>query len=193
MELLRHGDTGRQGFRGQLDDPLTADGFGQMRAAVADGSWDALVSSPLRRCAAFARELASVRGLPLVLEPRLAEYRFGRWQGVPMDALARTEGEALARFWADPSVHPPPGAETLERFEARVAAALAEAASRFAGRRVLVVTHGGVIRLLLCRQRGLPWSAMAGLEVPHASRHVLDWPMPAPVIAATDCETGAAG
>ncbi|MCF7222015.1 histidine phosphatase family protein [Marilutibacter chinensis] len=173
IELLRHGETGHRGFRGQLDDLPTAGGIAQMRAAVAGGHWDAVVSSPLRRCALFAREFAAERGVPLRLEPCLAEYRFGRWQGMPMEVLAQNHGEALARFWADPAAHPPPDAETIAQFEARVRAALAEVATLFAGRRVLVVTHGGVIRLLMCATRGLPWSEMAMLEVAHASLHRL--------------------
>lgn len=173
IELLRHGDTGHRGFRGQLDDLPTEQGLAQMRAAVAGRSWDVLVSSPLRRCALFAREFATALGVPLRLEPRLAEYRFGRWQGVPMEVLAEKQGAALARFWADPAAHPPPGAETIAQFDARVRAALADVANAFDGRRVLVVTHGGVIRLLTCRALGLPWSRMASLEVPHASLHRL--------------------
>ena len=173
IELLRHGDTGHRGFRGQLDDLPTEEGLAQMRAAVAGRRWDVLVSSPLRRCALFAREFATALGVPLRLEPRLAEYRFGRWQGVPMERLAQNEGEALVRFWADPAAHPPPGAETIDQFDARVRAALADVVSEFDGRCVLIVTHGGVIRLLQCRALGLSWSRMASLDVPHASLHRL--------------------
>ena len=173
IDLLRHGDTGHRGFRGQLDDLPTGQGLAQMRAAVAGRRWEAMASSPLRRCALFAREFAAELGVPLRIEPRLAEYRFGHWQGVPLERLAQDEGDALARFWADPAAHPPPGAETIAQFDARVRAALADLASTFEGRRVLVVTHGGVIRLLACRAQGLPWSRMAALEVPHASLHRL--------------------
>jgi alpha-ribazole phosphatase len=176
IDLLRHGHTGERGFRGQLDDPPSAQGLVQMRASVAGGQWDAAVSSPLQRCAMFARGFADANGMPLKLEPRLAEYRFGDWQGVPLEVLAQAQGEVLARFWAEPDLHPPPGAETLACFGQRVLAALDDVAAGFPGRRVLVVTHGGVIRWLLCRLRGLPWSEMSGLEVPHASMHRLDWP-----------------
>ena len=108
IDLLRHGDTGQRSYRGQLDDPLSAQGWAQLRAAVAERRWDLVVSSSLRRCADFARELAAARGLPLRIDPRLAEYHFGAWQGVPIETLAETQGEALANFWADPVAHPPP-------------------------------------------------------------------------------------
>ncbi|KIZ32850.1 alpha-ribazole phosphatase, partial [Stutzerimonas stutzeri] len=53
IDLLRHGETERGGgFRGSLDDALTDRGWQQMREAVdGAGPWDALISSPLQRCA----------------------------------------------------------------------------------------------------------------------------------------------
>lgn len=174
IDLLRHGDTGQSGFRGQLDDALSATGWTQMRAAVIDADWDAVVTSPLQRCAAFANELARERGLPLRIDARLAEYHFGAWQDVPVATLAQEQGEALGRFWADPVAHPPPGAESLVVFEARLVAALDAIASQAHGR-VLVITHGGAIRLLRCRAQGLALNEMSGIDVPHASLHRLHW------------------
>ncbi|MCF5955578.1 histidine phosphatase family protein, partial [Xanthomonas perforans] len=64
ITLLRHGDTGQRSYRGQLDDPLTELGWQQLRAATADGTWDAVVASTLQRCALFATELAHARAIP---------------------------------------------------------------------------------------------------------------------------------
>jgi len=178
LELLRHGDTGQRSYRGQLDDPLTDLGWAQLRTAVVGRDWDAVVSSSLQRCAGFARELADVRGLPLQLDPRLAEYHFGDWQGVPIERLAEADGDALGRFWADPVAHPPPGAETLAQFQARLSAALDDIAVQAGDRRVLVVTHGGAIRLLRCVAEGRDFGDMAGIEVEHASLHQLQWQVP---------------
>jgi alpha-ribazole phosphatase len=180
LDLLRHGDTGQQGYRGQLDDPLSALGWQQLREAVQGHAWDAIVSSPLSRCAAFASELARARDLPLQLDARLMEYHFGAWQGVPMATLAATQGPALARFWVDPAAHPPSGAETLAAFQARLTAALDDITQAHGGR-VLVVTHGGAIRLLRCLAEGRPFTQMTELSVPHASLQTLRWPAPMPV------------
>ena len=83
LDLLRHGETEQGGgLRGRIDDALTARGWQQMRAAVpAATPWQAVVSSPLQRCAAFAAELAAQRGLPLHLEPGLREQTFGTMEG----------------------------------------------------------------------------------------------------------------
>lgn len=179
IELLRHGDTGQRSYRGQLDDALTDEGWAQLRAAVVGREWDAVVSSPLLRCAAFAQELSEWRGLPLRLDARLAEYHFGHWQGVPIETLADEQADALGRFWADPVAHPPPGAETFDAFRARLSMALDDMAHDAAGSRVLVITHGGAIRLLRCLVDGRGYGDMANIDVAHASLHPLKWPLPA--------------
>lgn len=182
IELLRHGDTGQRSYRGQIDDPLSELGWQQLRAATAGGQWDAVVSSTLRRCAAFAGELAARLALPLRLDARLAEYHFGDWQGVAIEDIARDHGEALGRFWADPVTYPPPGAETFAAFRDRLTRAIddivgtAPTAGQSSPRRVLVVTHGGAIRALRCIAEQRPFGEMVSIEVPHASRHVLAWP-----------------
>ncbi len=167
--LLRHGEVaGGTRFRGRLDDPLTPHGWRQMRDALAgDGPWQAVVSSPLQRCAAFARDWAEERDLPLVLDGRLAEIDFGAWEGHTVAEIHAREPEALGRFWSDPVNHPPPGGESLAVFSRRVLSAWEEIQAD--GRDTLVVTHGGVIRVLLCRLRGLELSAAPGLEVGHGA------------------------
>lgn len=176
IDLLRHGDTGHRSYRGQLDDSLLDQGWRQMREAARGRDWDAIVSSPLQRCAAFAQELSFQRGLPLSLDARLREYHFGAWQGKAVDAIAAEEGDALARFWGDPVAYPPPGAERFGDFTARLTAAADEIARDYAGRRVLVVTHGGVIRLLRCLSVGRRYTDMLNIDVAHASLHALSWP-----------------
>jgi alpha-ribazole phosphatase len=175
IHLLRHGDTGQTGFRGQLDDPLSELGWSQLRAAVEGHGWDRIVTSPLVRCARFAEELVSARGVPLRVDGRLAEYHFGEWQGVPVAGLAEEQGEALGRFWADPVGNPPPGAETIDAFHARLSAAMDDIAIEAGGARVLVVTHGGAIRLLRCVAEGRPLGDMVSIDVPHASLHAIPW------------------
>lgn len=178
IDLLRHGDTGQRSYRGQLDDALTPLGWSQLRAAIFGRSWDAIVTSPLRRCAEFAQDLARARRVPMRVDPRLAEYHFGDWQGVPIETLAQEQGDALARFWADPVGHPPPGGEPFAVFRERLCAALNDVADAAETQRVLVVTHGGAIRLLRCEAEARDFGEMANIDVPHASLHALPWVAP---------------
>jgi alpha-ribazole phosphatase len=123
------------------------------------------------RCADFARAFAAERGLPVEWDARLAELDFGDWEGLESRMLQHTQPEALARFWNDPWAFTPPKGERMAEFEMRVRAAWADISGRHAGRRVLVVTHGGVIRLLRCLSQGLARSELLRLAVSHASLH----------------------
>lgn len=171
LDLLRHGETELGGgLRGSLDDALTDTGWAQMRAAViAQGPWDRLVSSPLQRCARFAEELGEQLGLPVQLEKDLQELHFGAWEGQSAAALMDTDAEALGLFWADPYSFTPPQGEAVKDFSTRVLAAVGRLQSAYAGERVLLISHGGVMRLLLAQARGLPREQLLNVEVGHGS------------------------
>lgn len=169
--LLRHGDVeGGRVYRGRTDDPLNTSGWVQMRAAT-DGlcCWEHVVSSPLQRCAAFAEEFALAHGLPLLLEERLAEIDFGDWEGLSAAQIMQESATALTDFWRDPINHPPPGGESLRQFQRRVVAAWEVLCRRYAGKRLLLITHGGVIRMLLSHLQSRPLDRIMEIEVEHAA------------------------
>ncbi|MCX2541730.1 alpha-ribazole phosphatase family protein [Pseudomonas sp. COW5] len=171
LDLLRHGETELGGgLRGSLDDALTEKGWAQMREAViGQGPWDRLVSSPLQRCARFADELGAQRDLSVSLDKDLQELHFGAWEGQSAAALMETDAEALGLFWADPYAFTPPQGELVTEFSARVLAAVMRLHAAHAGERVLLVSHGGVMRLLLARARGLPREQLLNVEVAHGA------------------------
>lgn len=171
LDLLRHGETELGGgLRGSLDDALTEKGWRQMRAAVVErGPWDRLVSSPLQRCARFAEELAGQMGLPLEFDRNLQELHFGAWEGQSAAALMETDADALGSFWADPYSFTPPQGEPVAEFSARVLNAVARLQAVYAGERILLISHGGVMRLLLTQARGLPREQLLNVEVGHGA------------------------
>ncbi|MEI7053690.1 MULTISPECIES: alpha-ribazole phosphatase family protein [Pseudomonas] len=175
LDLLRHGETELGGgLRGSLDDALTEKGWAQMRAAVvAGGPWDRLISSPLQRCERFAAELGEQLNLPVQLETDLQELHFGVWEGQSAAALMETDAEALGLFWADPYSFTPPQGEPVRDFADRVLGAVARLHQAYAGERVLLISHGGVMRLLLAQARGLPREQLLNVEVAHAALFAL--------------------
>lgn len=166
--LLRHGEVeGGSRFRGHTDDALTAIGLQQMRAAADGTRWDRVISSPLARCAAFADAYGCQHSLPLTFDARLKEMHFGIWEGRTAAELMATDTDALTRFWNDPLHNTPPGGEPLAQFQVRVLDAWQEIIMNHVGQRVLVVTHGGVIRVLLCHVRNQPLARLQTFEVRH--------------------------
>ena len=171
VDLLRHGEPeGGQKFRGAVDDPLSERGWGQMRAAVGDyRGWEAVISSPLVRCAAFARELAGHLDRPLEIAAGFSEVSFGVWESRAVADVNAAEPLALARFWRDPVAYPIPGGEPVADFDRRVGQAWELLLKRHRGRHVLLVAHGGVIRMILRRLLDMPLQRIWRLEVPYAA------------------------
>lgn len=173
VDLLRHGEPeGGRRFRGRQDDPLSALGFTQMRSALGAGvPWDAIITSPLLRCRVFAEELATERGLPLHVVPGFMEVDFGEWEGLTMEEVVARDGDHLSAFWTDGTRNPPPGGEPVVDFARRVGAAWDEWTTRLRGRHLLLICHGGVIRMAVAHALRLPPEAMMrALSVPYASR-----------------------
>jgi alpha-ribazole phosphatase len=169
FDVLRHGATAVAGYCGSTDVALTEAGTGQMWNAVHDRRWHRILTSPLQRCAGFAEALAARLDIPFSSEPRLREMHFGRWENRTAEQLMRGEAEALRRFWSDPFGHPPPDAEPLGEVCRRVLDLVRELAVIAAAEHLLLVTHGGPIRILLAAATTRPRSELLQIEVPHAA------------------------
>ena len=173
IDLLRHGETlAGSVYLGRSDAPLNEQGYQQMEKALPDAPhYSAVLSSPLVRCAAFANDYAQLHGLPLHYDARFQEMDFGAWDGRSAAEIAATDPGALENFWRDPVAYPPPQAEPLLSFQARVLSAWRELPARYPGQRVLLVTHGGVMRIILCHLQQRPLTGLLNLSVPHAALH----------------------
>lgn len=168
VDLLRHGAVqGGVCFRGSTDDPLTNTGWQQMRDATHPSHWDQVISSPLCRCADFAQAFAEQHALPLTFEPRFQEMHFGQWEGMSITELMKKNEAQLARFWSNPELYPPPEGECLSQVQGRVLAAWQNLIQTCNGQRVLLITHGGVIRILLCHLQQRPIAELLEIEVKH--------------------------
>ena len=170
IDLLRHGECeGGEIFRGSTDVPLLAHGWEQMQASLQPYSgWDCVVSSSLQRCRLFSEQFASTQSLPLRVDPNLIEIHFGDWEGQKIIDIEREHGASLWRFWNDPEFFSPPNGESMQAFRARVGSAGREMLAAHSGQHILLVTHGAVIRSLLCDWLQMPLSAFATIAVPYA-------------------------
>lgn len=112
-------------------------------------------SSPLRRC----RELAAALDSAPRHDDRLQEMHFGEWELMPWSGIQR---QALDGWAADPLGYAPPGGESVGELRQRVHEFVAELGTQGIPRATLV-THAGVIKVLVGLERGLPpreWMAL---------------------------------
>lgn len=157
VDVLRHGVVlgqahGEARFIGSLDEELSVEGLQQMQEAIdqCDRDWDLIVSSPLRRCSEFAEALSIRRGIPCLMLHRFREYHFGVWEGEYVKDIATRNPVALEQFWADPVGYAPVGAESMQDFYQRVSSEWDSIIHHTGSRRILVISHGGVMRALYC-------------------------------------------
>jgi len=171
VDLLRHGEPeGGKRYRGQSDDPLSEQGWRQMREALGETApWQQIVSSPLQRCSAFARAVAEEHGIPISLQPAFKEIGFGAWEGSTPEEIQKRDPEAYRRYRADPLTFMPAGAESMPAFMARVADAWEDLLAAQRGRHVLVVCHAGVIRAVLAAVLGMTPAQLFRIQIGYAS------------------------
>lgn len=171
IDMMRHGEpVGGRRYRGHKDDPLSDNGWRQMREAVAHHKpWDTIISSPLSRCAAFAKELGQRHHLPVVFEARLKEISWGEWEGSTPDEINSKYPDALMRYWADPYKNVPPGAELINDFHQRVISAWNELLDRYTGKHLMIVGHAGVTRAAICHCLSIPIENMFKIQVAYAA------------------------
>ncbi|MDR6686399.1 putative phosphoglycerate mutase [Arthrobacter sp. 1088] len=169
--LVRHGQTdwnAERRLQGATDIPLNDVGREQAREAVATLSnyqWDAIVSSPLSRAAETADLIAEGLGLTVARRvPELIERSFGPAEGLQ----AGPELEALRIPGGFR------GGESDDDAASRGIDALEQLAQEFSGQRVLVVTHGTLIRLTLSRAIGRTLDSVHNAVLNLAHHHVSD-------------------
>ncbi len=149
--LLRHGKTAFSGrLVGSTDVGLTSTGGDQIRAirpALRREKIDRIFCSPMRRCRETARILELDGEIFFVDD--LKEIDFGRWEGLEFSEIEKRDPEYVRNWVEDPKGFCFPGGECCADFIARLEA-FKERVQCLADEKVLIITHGGVIRHLIC-------------------------------------------
>ena len=159
--VLRHGETEssrERRFTGARDVALTATGHLQAEAiatALATAGLQAVYASPLDRARATAELIAKPHGLPVRLDPRFAEMRFGEWEGSRWSDVAAASPDLFARWRTTPCDVTVPGGESLTDVAARVADGIDALQAAHPDGTVALVTHAMVVRLIVLAALGL--------------------------------------
>lgn len=168
--LLRHGDVqdGCQGrYCGALDIALSPAGIQQCQALGRHlRTWPIgqVLCSPLQR----ARQSAAALGRPGEICEPLREIDFGDWEGLSFAEIQAGWPAEVSRWSAGDLDFGFPNGETLAAFSTRIGQ-LGDALADGDQECLLLVTHGGVIRALICHWLGLEWRHHLLFQVPTAS------------------------
>uniref|UniRef100_A0A1D1Y9U5 Putative phosphoglycerate mutase GpmB n=1 Tax=Anthurium amnicola TaxID=1678845 RepID=A0A1D1Y9U5_9ARAE len=155
--VVRHGETVWNSSRiiqGHLDSELNEAGKNQA-ILVADrlskeSKFTAVYSSDLKRAAETAQIIANKCNLPeVILDPDLRERHLGVLQGLTLRDASKLKPEAYKAFLSsNPEKDIPGGGESVNQLHQRCTSSVERIARKHIGERILVVTHGGVLREL---------------------------------------------
>ena len=159
--LVRHGETdwNRDGrWQGGSDTSLNDVGREQARSLAdeLDGDIDVVYSSDLARARQTAEIVAETLGLEVRVDPRLRERGFGSWEGLTTPEIEERFADSHRRWRAGEGAGAD-DAETFEDFSARVNDFLRDVLRLHPGEEVLVISHGGSIRVIHALAAGLDY------------------------------------
>lgn len=147
LYITRHGETSRnaeQRVLGRTDDPLSAKGKAQaaeLAEKMKDIEIDVIFTSPLSRAKETAQTVAKSKGLSLIVDDRLIETNFGDFEGAPRysEEYQAAKRDYFKRY---------PNGESYFDMAYRIYDFLFMLRREYADKRVLVVSHGGVCRII---------------------------------------------
>ncbi|MDP9900603.1 histidine phosphatase family protein [Variovorax ginsengisoli] len=172
--LIRHGETDwnrELRFQGHIDVPLNDTGHEQARRLglrMAGEAVDVLFCSDLLRTQQTAAPAAQQLSLLPITQAALREQNFGVVEGMraeEIQALHPRAWEDWLEFHEDKGM---PEGESARQFHARILEALGRIAMAHAGRRIMVVTHGGALDMVWRTAQGLGLHGPRQSDIPNA-------------------------
>jgi len=177
--LLRHGaiQSAKEPKRyiGWDDMPLNRTGSQQAVAWAeyfGDLGLDEICCSDLSRCRDTAGIISARCCIAPRIFPELREVCLGAWEGESFDDVKRTQPKAFQERGEHIADHRPPGGESFRDLQNR-AWPVFEATVRRLRRHSLLITHAGVIRVLLCRLLGMPLENLFSIGQSHGALTII--------------------
>lgn len=182
LYLVRHGETdwnaeGR--IQGHSDIELNVRGLEQARRLAArmpgEGTFQAIYASPLRRAFRTAEAVGEILQLPVISDVRLLERSLGQLEGLTMSDI-REKFPDVHHAWHEGGTRPHiPGEETREQFVGRTREFIRDIRAKHGDGRVLAITHGGTINMLLMAGLNLDIERPLPFHIDNASINILQW------------------
>lgn len=157
--VIRHGQTHLNKLKkvnGEIDEPLTPEGIKQVKETISSipHSISRIYSSPLLRAKQTAEIINSALALPLVFHDAISEIRIGSLAGKSWEEM-ENGSELKKRYRSVQFDHRAYGGESVIDVKKRLLPFLKTIQKKHNGNEVLLVTHGGIIRLIRLLAQGI--------------------------------------
>jgi alpha-ribazole phosphatase len=180
--LIRHGQI--NGFEnipifGHTDVDLTETGILQMEQMAERlrlVEIKAIYSSDLKRSATGALLIARSHDVPVHFLPELREMYFGDWEGLTLSQIRERFPEELEKRQADLVQYEIPGdGESIGRFAERILHCFERILAEQKDSDFVMVAHGGVNRVILCKALGLDLSRLFNIHQGYGCLNIIDY------------------
>lgn len=178
--LVRHGITefnSTRRFAGYWDGELSAEGLRQvekLRDRLTKEKIDAIYCSDLKRALVTAEIISSGRNAEITICPELREINYGEVEGLTFEEIGHRYPElweSIINFSLELSF---PGGESFKEFVARTRKFLDRLNKHSAEQTILIVAHGGPLRVLVCELLGIDQSHWRQFRFDNASLSIVE-------------------
>ena len=182
--FVRHGETVLTPTRkfsgtGALDPELMQDGLDQAELVAEEAvklGAEVLIASPLNRTRQTAEAIARTTGLEIIFDEAWFELSFGSWDGKSIEEVKEQELDAY-QAWLNSTAYAPGGGESWDQATVRIEEALEKLVAEYPGKKIIVVTHNGVIKTAVRLAIGAPSEAVFHVDAaPCSISSISIWP-----------------
>jgi broad specificity phosphatase PhoE len=156
IHLIRHGQTDwneERRVQGQSESQLTKLGKRQARELgekISQISYGKIYCSSSLRTRQTADQAFAQTGVKIEYMDSLREINLGSWEGSLYDEIATSNPESYQHFWQSPHLFNVTGAETFTDLQNRALGAITHIAADSSEDQIAIVSHGALIKSLLC-------------------------------------------
>ena len=179
--LVRHGETLwnlEMKYQGHCDIALTEKGIKQAELAASSLMKEpisAVYASDLCRAFATAESIANKHNLQVTAIPELREINFGQWEGLTYDKINSQWSDIMAKLFTHPDEIKIPDGETFREVKERATIALSKLIKQHSNETIVVVSHGGTIRTILCAILNIHLNHLWNIKQDNTAINILEY------------------
>ena len=183
--FVRHGETILTPQRkfsgtGAIDPELMQDGLDQAELVAKECAKlgaEVLIASPLNRTRQTAEAISRSTGLEIIFDEAWYELSFGSWDGKAIEEVREEEPDNYQAWINSSSYAPPGGGESYDDASIRIEEALEKLVAEYPGKKIIVVTHNGIVKTAAKLAVGGPNDAVFHMDAtPCSISSISIWP-----------------
>ncbi len=177
LHLFRHGETdwnAERRIQGQRESRLTELGIEQARRLgdrIRHLQFDRVYCSSSLRTRQTAEHVFGPERRDVAFLDSLREIHLGPWEGRLYAEIEQEQADNFRHFWSEPHLFQVEGAETFSQLQQRAVAAVEDIRQEFETGNVAIVSHGALIKALLCHFQQRPLSELWAPPAMHNCAH----------------------